>query len=608
MILTDTRLLTNLKILSESKDSNTMKIRGIFQRADEVNNNKRIYPKSLMEKHVAAMQYAIKENRLCGELDHPAYDVVKLSNASHKITMLEMQDNDVIGEALILSTPAGMVAQALIRDGVAIGISSRGTGNLVEGKNGSSIVKEYNGITYDLVADPSTRGAFPSLSESKVVDQKAYILGVMNKVFGEKVLVRMIENSVNALPEGLTTGQDPYATGKRIGQSTPNSKKSPSIVKNQLQNIMKKLKTKDKGYIPTDKELEANRNTEGGGSFKQGLSAGQAQRDESSSYAKLLSKLEEIAQSVKTIKLARAKRSALASRGFGNKKSLVQTAKDDANPEHQAKMQAKRHPMIKAAFEKRKASVTEDSVGEGTTTGGDVYDTAHRVGSATPNPKKSHAQVSKQRSNIKSRLISRHSYMAGKDNVANKVNLGLKNGNARGKMAARFKKAFGEATEDSIPEGKTTGGDPYATTTRVFGGLPKSRINGIQKSMKKATQASRIFKKLDKRHPGHAQDEKKLGDAMRAGDKIWRDKQVESSDIPVDADSNIIMEIFNKFGGKSRFDIARDGTVPALAAKGVGEKDPDPKKTTKAFRILKKLGDRATDNLSKGKGLTFQKK
>lgn len=237
MILTDTRLLTNLKILSESKDSNTMKIRGIFQRADEVNNNKRIYPKSLMEKHVAAMQDAIKENRLCGELDHPAYDVVKLSNASHKITMLEMQDNDVIGEALILSTPAGMVAQALIRDGVAIGISSRGTGNLVEGKNGSSIVKEYNGITYDLVADPSTRGAFPSLSESKVVDQKAYILGVMNKVFGEKVLVRMIENSVNALPEGLTTGQDPYATGKRIGQSTPNSKKSPSIVKNQLQKI-----------------------------------------------------------------------------------------------------------------------------------------------------------------------------------------------------------------------------------------------------------------------------------------------------------------------------------------------------------------------------------
>lgn len=283
MLLTDIRLLTNLQIIAESKETNTMKIRGVFQRADEVNNNKRIYPKALMEEHVKEMQPAIRENRLLGELDHPAYDVVKLSNASHKITKLEMQGNDVIGEAVILGTPAGKVAQELIKGGVAIGISSRGTGTLAEGKGGHSTVKEYHGITYDLVADPSTRGAFPSLTESKVADQRKYILDIMNKVYGEKVLVRMIENNLTKL-------------------------------------------NKDKEVKPMDN---------------------------------LKSKIEEIAQSLKTIKLARAKRMALAKKGFGDKTSTLQKAKNDANPEYQAKMQTKRAPMLKAVLDKKKDSTPE---------------------------------------------------------------------------------------------------------------------------------------------------------------------------------------------------------------------------------------------------------
>ena len=42
MLLTDTHILENIQVLEESKSKGTMKIRGIFQRADEANNNKRI--------------------------------------------------------------------------------------------------------------------------------------------------------------------------------------------------------------------------------------------------------------------------------------------------------------------------------------------------------------------------------------------------------------------------------------------------------------------------------------------------------------------------------------------------------------------------------------
>ena len=41
-----------------------------------------------------------------------------------------MEGNQVIGEAEVLNTPAGKVLQELIKSGVKIGISSRGTGTL----------------------------------------------------------------------------------------------------------------------------------------------------------------------------------------------------------------------------------------------------------------------------------------------------------------------------------------------------------------------------------------------------------------------------------------------------------------------------------------------
>lgn len=193
-LLQDTFIIENLTVLSEGKNNGKMRVKGIFGRCNEKNNNGRIYPTSVLESQLQKVQPLINERRLCGELDHPQNDTVKLSNASHLITNLIMKGNELIGEAEILDTPAGLTAQALIRGGVKIGISSRGMGTLSEDANGDKIVNEdYRLVTFDLVADPSTRGAFPGLSEST---ESKFVKDSQDKLSKEGNLVTMLKSKL----------------------------------------------------------------------------------------------------------------------------------------------------------------------------------------------------------------------------------------------------------------------------------------------------------------------------------------------------------------------------------------------------------------------------
>jgi len=190
-LLQDVFIVENLQVLTEGKTNPTMKIKGIFGRCNEQNNNGRVYPTAVLEGQLKKVQPMISERRLCGELDHPQNDTVKLSNASHLITKLEMKGDELIGEAEILNTPAGMTAKALVEGGVKIGISSRGMGTLSEDANGQKVVNEdFRLVTFDLVADPSTRGAFPGLSEST---ESKFVRESQDKLQKESNFVTMIE-------------------------------------------------------------------------------------------------------------------------------------------------------------------------------------------------------------------------------------------------------------------------------------------------------------------------------------------------------------------------------------------------------------------------------
>ena len=222
-------MLDDLQILEESKTKGTMKVRGTFQRAEESNANNRVYPKTVLEGQVGKLQPLISERRLCGELDHPQSDTVRLSNASHLVTKLWMEDNEVYGEAEILNTPAGKVAQALIQDGVKIGISSRGLGTLSEGLYGTkykTVNDDYKLVTFDLVADPSTQGAHPSLSESLIHTEARY-KRTLDQAISEKVFVTLLNNKLHEAQEGRDRKHKARTTQKKhivdLGDLVPNA-------------------------------------------------------------------------------------------------------------------------------------------------------------------------------------------------------------------------------------------------------------------------------------------------------------------------------------------------------------------------------------------------
>ena len=199
MFITDTFIIENLQVLEESKSNGTMKIAGVFQRADAPNHNKRIYEKKLLVREMKRLDEAINDRRLMGELDHPTHDAVKLGNVSHLVTKLDMRGNEMIGEAEILNTPCGQVAQALIKGGVKLGISSRGMGSLTEKGEYSVVNDDFKLVTFDLVADPSTKGAFPGLvnesTDSKFIDDT--VRQTYDKALSEKVFITMLKNKLS---------------------------------------------------------------------------------------------------------------------------------------------------------------------------------------------------------------------------------------------------------------------------------------------------------------------------------------------------------------------------------------------------------------------------
>jgi hypothetical protein len=145
-----------------------------MQRADAVNQNGRIYPRSILEREVENYQKFIRERRALGELDHPTASVVNLQNASHLVTEVRWEGDAVLGVIELLSTPMGKIAQSLVEDGVKLGISSRGVGSTKPHGEYDMVDDDFMLLCFDLVSEPSTSGAF-MLREGRVVDPRTYM-------------------------------------------------------------------------------------------------------------------------------------------------------------------------------------------------------------------------------------------------------------------------------------------------------------------------------------------------------------------------------------------------------------------------------------------------
>jgi len=153
---------------SAGTSGGTVKFKGKFQEANAVNKNRRMYPFEVLNTNVKTLQECISKGGLIGELDHPTDSIIHFTNASHKVSKLWWEGKVLMGEGIILNTPAGKILRSLINDGVRVGISSRGVGNGKVNEEGILVIGEsYKLITFDAVADPSTAQAFQERVVSK---------------------------------------------------------------------------------------------------------------------------------------------------------------------------------------------------------------------------------------------------------------------------------------------------------------------------------------------------------------------------------------------------------------------------------------------------------
>jgi len=156
--------IEKVEVITETRNGKkTLYIQGPFLQTEQQNRNGRVYRRSVMEREVKRYtDEHISKGRALGELGHPDGPTINLDRVSHKIVSLEQKGNDFIGKAQILSTPMGKIAESLLKEGVCLGVSSRGIGSLRPTKEGYSEVGEdfMLATAADIVADPSAPDAF----------------------------------------------------------------------------------------------------------------------------------------------------------------------------------------------------------------------------------------------------------------------------------------------------------------------------------------------------------------------------------------------------------------------------------------------------------------
>ena len=136
-------------------------VEGRLQTAETKNGNGRRYPREILEREVERYKDGpIRENRALGELDHPDSQIINLKNVSHNIKDIWWNGNDVMGKIEILPTPSGNILTQLFKNGITVGVSSRGMGSLKPIGETQEVQDDFELLCWDFVSTPSTPGAY----------------------------------------------------------------------------------------------------------------------------------------------------------------------------------------------------------------------------------------------------------------------------------------------------------------------------------------------------------------------------------------------------------------------------------------------------------------
>jgi len=189
-------------VTESSQDGKNLFMQGIFVQGDKRNQNQRVYPVSEISKAVKVIQEKIESGySVLGEADHPDDLQVNLDRVSHMIEKMWMDGQDGYGRLKLLPTPMGNICKTLLENGVKLGVSSRGSGNVTEAGN----VSDFEIQTVDIVANPSAPDAYPDPLYEQIMNGKRgnVLMDVASAVNNDKIAEQYFQKEVQKFIEKL---------------------------------------------------------------------------------------------------------------------------------------------------------------------------------------------------------------------------------------------------------------------------------------------------------------------------------------------------------------------------------------------------------------------
>jgi len=163
----------NADVLKEAANldyKNPFEFYAVLQKYDTANRNGRFYPERILKREADNYKKVISKGLSTSELNHPESSLIDLDRVSHLITDIWWDKNILMGKLKLLTSPGfhergivstkGDQAANLMRQGVTLGISSRGVGSLKKVGERNEVQDDFELICFDLVSSPSTPGAY----------------------------------------------------------------------------------------------------------------------------------------------------------------------------------------------------------------------------------------------------------------------------------------------------------------------------------------------------------------------------------------------------------------------------------------------------------------
>jgi hypothetical protein len=167
----DNRNETLIRESNEMLDhSKPFEFYAVLQKYDTPNRNGRLYPERILKREADNYKKMIKKGTALSELNHPESSLIDLDRVSHAITDIWWEGPVLLGKLKLLTSPGfhergivstkGDLAANYLRQGVTLGISSRGVGSLKKVGEQNEVQDDFELICFDLVSSPSTPGAY----------------------------------------------------------------------------------------------------------------------------------------------------------------------------------------------------------------------------------------------------------------------------------------------------------------------------------------------------------------------------------------------------------------------------------------------------------------